>query len=81
MGHFLLQKVFIFIKDLLVMECILIELWQSRSDPHLKLHPIAIFAFYSLSYSLAARVQDNSRPKSPTKVETKRNLQQFIASV
>ena len=28
-------------------------------------------------YSLAARLQDNSRPKSPTKVETKRKLQQF----
>ena len=31
-------------------------------------------------YSLAARLQDNSRPKSPTKVETKRKLQQFTVS-
>ena len=42
--------------------------------------PIALFAFYSLNYSLAARLQDNSRPKSPTKVETKRKLQQFTVS-
>ena len=42
--------------------------------------PIAIFAFYSLNYSLAARLQNNSRPKSPTKVETKRKLQQFTVS-
>ena len=27
-----------------------------------------------------ARLQDNSRPKSPTKIETKRNLQQFAVS-
>ena len=39
-----------------------------------------MFAFYSLNYSLAARLQDNSSPKSPTKVETKRKLQQFTAS-
>ena len=38
--------------------------------PRRKIRPIAIFAFYSLNYSLAARLQDNSRPKSPTKVET-----------
>ena len=56
------------------------KLWQSCSDPHLKIRPIAIFAFYSLNYSLAARLQHNSRPKSPTKVETKRELQQFIVS-
>ena len=48
--------------------------------PHLKIRPIAIFAFYSLNYSLAACLQDNYRPKSPTKVETKRKLQQFTAS-
>ena len=48
--------------------------------PHLKIHPIAIFAFYFLNYSLAARLEDNSRPKSPTKVETKRKLQQFVVS-
>ena len=47
---------------------------------HLKIRPIAIFAFYSLNYSLAARLQDNSRPKSPTKLETKRKLQQFTVS-
>ena len=34
----------------------------------------------SLNYSLAACLQDNSRPKSPTKVETKRKLQQFTVS-
>ena len=45
-----------------------------------KIRPIAIFAFYSLNYSLAARLQDNSRPKSPTKVETKGKLQQFTVS-
>ena len=47
---------------------------------HLKIRPMAIFAFYSLNYSLTARLQDNSRPKSPTKVETKRKLQQFTIS-
>ena len=56
------------------------KLWQRCSDPYLKIRPIAIFAFYSLNYSLAARLQDNSRPKSPTKVETKGTLQQFTAS-
>ena len=56
------------------------KLWQSCSNPHLKIRPIAIFAFYFLNYSLAARLQDNSRPKSPTKVETKSNLQQFTVS-
>ena len=56
------------------------KLWQSCSNPHLKIRPIAIFAFYSLNYSLAARLQDNSRPKSPTMVETKRKLQQFTVS-
>ena len=57
-----------------------LKLWQSCSDPHLKICPIAIFAFYSLNYSLAARLQNNSSPKSPTKVETKRKLQQFTVS-
>ena len=57
----------------------LTKLWQSCSDP-LKIRPVTIFAFYSLNYSLAARLQDNSRPKSPTKVETKRKLQQFTVS-
>ena len=38
-------------------------LWQSCSDPHLKISPIALFVFYSLNYSLAARLQDNSRPE------------------
>ena len=56
------------------------ELWQSTSDPYLKIRLIAIFAFYSLNCSLAARLQDNSRPKSPTKVETKRNLQKLTVS-
>ena len=56
------------------------KLWQSCSDPHLKIRPIAIFAFYFLNYSLAALLQDASRPKSPTKVETKRKLQQFTVS-
>ena len=55
-------------------------LWQSCSNPHPKIRPIAIFAFYSLNNSLAARLQDNSPPKSPTKVETKRKLQQFTVS-
>ena len=55
-------------------------LWQSCSDPHPKISPIAIFAFYSLNYSLVARLQDNSRPKSPTKIETKRKLHQFTVS-
>ena len=27
-----------------------------------------------------ARLQDNSRPESPTKIETKRKLQQFTVS-
>ena len=56
------------------------KLWQSCSAPNPKISPIAIFAFYSLNYSLVARLQDNSRPKSPTKVETKRKLQQFTVS-
>ena len=51
--------------------------WQSWSNPHLNIRPIAIFAFYLLNYSLAARLQGNSRPKSPTKVETKRKLHQL----
>ena len=41
---------------------------------------MAIFPLYSLNYSLTARLQDNSRPKSPTKVETKRKLKQFTVS-
>ena len=49
-------------------------------NPILKSVPPAVFAFYSLNYSLAAHSQDNSRPKSPTKVETKRKLQQFTVS-
>ena len=56
------------------------KLWQSCSDPHPKISPIAISAFCSLNYSLVARLQDNSRPKSPTKIETKRKLQQFTVS-
>ena len=56
------------------------KLWQSCSDPHLKIRPIAIFAFYSPNYNLAARLHNNSRPKSPTKVETKKKLQQFTVS-
>ena len=56
------------------------KLWQSYTDPHLKIRPIAIFAFYSLNYSLAARLQDNSRPKLPTKIERKRKLQQITVS-
>ena len=56
------------------------KLWQSCSNRHIKIRPIAIFAFYSLNYSLVAHLQDNSRPKSPTKVETKRILQQFTVS-
>ena len=56
------------------------KLWQSCSDPHLKIRPIAIFSSSSLNYSLAACLQDNSRPKSLTKVETKRKLQQFTVS-
>ena len=61
---------------------------------HLKIRPIAIFTFSSLNYSLAACLQYNSRPKSPTKVEkikerqreterqkkTERKLQQFTVS-
>ena len=42
------------------------------ATPRLKIRPIAIFAFCSLNYSLAARLQDNSRPKSSTKVETEK---------
>ena len=56
------------------------KLWQSCSDPHSKISPIAIFAFYSLNYSLVAHLQDNSRPKSPKKIETKIKLQQFTVS-
>ena len=44
------------------------------------IHPIAIFAFYSLNYSLATRLQDNCLPKSPTKVETKRKSHKFTVS-
>ena len=66
--------------DLDFMYGTLTKLWQSCSNPHLKIRPIAIFAFYSLNYSLAARLQDNSRLKPPTKVETKRQLQQFTVS-
>ena len=51
------------------------KLWQSCRD--LKIRPIAIFDFYSLHYSLAAQLQDNSRPKAPTKVEAERKVQQF----
>ena len=32
--------------------------------------PITIRVIYYLNYSLAARLQGNSRPKSPTKEET-----------
>ena len=53
---------------------------HSLSSGKVAVTPIAIFAFYSLNYSLAAHLQDNSRPKSPTKVETKRKLQQFTVS-
>ena len=56
------------------------KLWQSCTDPHPKISPIAIVAFYSLNYSLVARLQDNCRPESPTKIETKRKLQQFTVS-
>ena len=35
---------------------------------------------FSLNYSLAACLQDNSCPKSPTKAEKKRKLQQFALS-
>ena len=38
------------------------------------------FRILSLNYSLAVRLQDNSRPKSPTKVETKKKLQQITVS-
>ena len=55
-------------------------LWQSCSNPYPKIRPITIFGFYSLNYSLVARLQDNSCPKLPTKVETKRKLQQFTVS-
>ena len=50
------------------------------ATPILKSVPSQFFAFYSLNYSLAARLQENSRPKSPSKVETKRKLQQFTVS-
>ena len=53
------------------------KLWQSCSDPNPKISPIAIFAFYSLNYSHAARLQDNSRLKSHIKVETRRKLKQY----
>ena len=53
------------------------KLWQSCSDPHPNIRPIAIFAFYSQNYSLAARLQYNSRTKSPIKVKTKIKLQQL----
>ena len=56
------------------------NLWQCCNDPHPKISPIALFAFYSLNYSLVAHLQDNSRPKSPTKIETKRKLQEFTVS-
>ena len=52
----------------------------SSGKLHPKISPIAIFAFYSLNYSLVARLQDNSHPKSPTKIETKRKLQKFTVS-
>ena len=50
------------------------------STPILKSVPSQLFGFYSLNYGFAARLQDNSRPKSSTKVETKRKLQQFTVS-
>ena len=50
----------------------LTKLWQSCCNPHPKIRPIAIFAFSSLNYSFAAGLQDNSCPKSPTKVETEK---------
>ena len=66
-------------KDTILVEPIT-KHWQSCNDPHLQIRPIAIFSFYSLNYSLAARLQDNIRPTSPTKVATKRKLQQFTVS-
>ena len=45
-----------------------------------QISPTANFVFYSLNYSLVARLQDNSRPKSPTTIETKRKLQQITVS-
>ena len=50
------------------------------ATPILKSVPSQFWSCYSLNYSLAARLQDNSRPKSPTKVGTKRKLQQFTVS-
>ena len=39
------------------------------------------FAFHSLNYSFAARLQDNSRPKLPTKVETRQNYSNLLSLV
>ena len=50
------------------------------ATPHLKIRSTAICAFYSLNYSLHARLQDNSHPKSPKKIEAKRKLLQFTVS-
>ena len=73
-------KIFNSLHDCIGIKSSFTKLWQSCSDPHPKISPIAIFAFYSLNYSLVARLQDNSRPKLPTKMETKRKLQQFTVS-
>ena len=78
-----LQEYFYLITVCILFDCFdspFTELWQSCSETHPKIYPIAIFAFYSLNYSLAARSQDNSCPKLRTKIETKRKLQQFIVS-
>ena len=50
------------------------------ATPILKSVPSQFSRFFSLNYSLTARLQDNSRPESPTKVETKRKSQQFTVS-
>ena len=54
-----------------------VKVHSLSSGKNLKIRPFAIFSFYSLNYSLAARLQDNSLQRSPTKVETKRKLQQL----
>ena len=50
------------------------------ATPILESVPLQFLLFFSLNYSLAARLQKNSRPRSPTKIETKRKLHQFTVS-
>ena len=45
-----------------------------------KTSSVSLIFAHGTHRTLVARLQDNSRPKSPKKVETKRKLQQFAVS-